>query len=75
MAVIRIQTENRVLSETEQVRAFLAPHGIQYDNWEVAGRIGAQASADEILEAYAPEIEQLKIRGGYITEWHIPHSP
>ena len=75
MAVIRIQAENRVLSETEQVRAFLAPFGIQYDNWEVAGRIGAQASADEILDAYHPEIEQLKIRGGYITADVIDVTP
>ncbi len=75
MAVIRIQEENRVLDEPENIRAFLAPHGIQYDHWPVAGRMGDQASAEEILEAYAPEIEQLKSRGGYVTADVIDVTP
>ena len=57
------------------MRRFLAPFGIQYDCWPVAGRLGAEASSEEILRAYDPEIQELNARGGYITADVINVTP
>lgn len=67
MAIIRIPEQDRVLNDVGEIRAFLAPHGIQYDRWPVAGRIDRDATQEEILAAYQPEVDALKERGGYIT--------
>ena len=67
MARIRIQDENREITGADEIRAFLEPFGIWYEKWEVEGRIGAEATNDEILAAYGPEIERLKARGGFVT--------
>jgi 1,2-dihydroxy-3-keto-5-methylthiopentene dioxygenase len=67
MALVRIPAENRSLREPESIREFLAPHGIYYERWPVEGRVQQGASAEEILAAYAPEVDTLKERGGYIT--------
>ena len=67
MAYIRIPSADRVIDDVESIRSFLLPHGIHYERWPVAGRIGRDASQEEILAAYAPEVEALKESGGYIT--------
>lgn len=67
MAYIRIPSSTRVIADVPNICSFLQPHGIHYDRWQVAGRTGRDASEEEILEAYAPEMEALKERGGYIT--------
>lgn len=67
MALLRIPSENRQLSDPADIAAFLTPHGIWHERWPVAGRIEAGASAEAVLAAYAPEIRVLQARGGYIT--------
>lgn len=67
MAHLRIPSEDRVIDDADAIRAFLLPHGIHYDCWPVAGRIDGDASQEEILAAYEPEVTALKERGGYIT--------
>lgn len=67
MARIRIQDENRTIEDPQAIREFLAPFGIWYEKWDVDGRIGPDATDAEILEAYAPEIDRLKQRGGFVT--------
>jgi 1,2-dihydroxy-3-keto-5-methylthiopentene dioxygenase len=67
MALLRIPEENRLLRDVEEIRAHLAPHGIRYERWAVEGRIGPAASSEEILAAYAPEVDALKRAGGYVT--------
>jgi len=75
MAFIRIPSEDRTLSEPDEIRTFLAPFGIEYDRWPVAGRIDREATSEEILNAYAPEVDALKARGGYITADVIDVTP
>jgi 1,2-dihydroxy-3-keto-5-methylthiopentene dioxygenase len=75
MATIRIPDQNETMADAESIRAFLAPFGIQYDCWPVAGRVGAEASSEEILRAYDPEIQELNARGGYITADVIDVTP
>src|SRR5919197_2354888 len=66
MAIIRIPDENRRLQEYEEIRDFLAGIGIDYERWEPMAGIQPDASAEQILTAYAKQIDQLKSRGGYV---------
>jgi 1,2-dihydroxy-3-keto-5-methylthiopentene dioxygenase len=67
MATVNVPDENKTLTTAEEIREFLAPFGIWYEKWDVAGRIGAEATNEEILAAYAPEIERLKEACGFVT--------
>ena len=67
MATVRIPSEQRTLTDQREVTAYLATLGIEYERWPLAQRAAANAPADAVLAAYAPEIEQLKARGGYVT--------
>jgi 1,2-dihydroxy-3-keto-5-methylthiopentene dioxygenase len=75
MARIRIQDENREITEVAAMSEFLAPFGIWYEKWDVAGRIGPEATNEEILSAYAPEIERLKVAGNFVTADVINVTP
>lgn len=76
MARIRIQDENREITDVEAIRSFLKPFGIWYEKWDVEGRISSQdATSEEILAAYAPEIERLKAAGGFVTADVINVNP
>ena len=75
MARIRIQDENREISDPQEICEFLKPFGIWYENWDVDGRIGAEATNEDILAAYAPEIDRLKNAGGFVTADVINVSP
>lgn len=67
MAVVSVPRQGRRLEEEQQVVAFLAEEGIDHERWQPSHPLGATASADDVLAAYAPEIERLKTRGGYVT--------
>lgn len=75
MAVVHIPAQNRDLTDVAEIREFLAPFGIWYENWDVAGRIGAAATNEEILAAYEPEINRLKQQGGFVTADVINVNP
>ena len=67
MASIRIPDANRTLHTREEVTAYLAACGIEYERWRGDREIAADAPPADILAAYAPEIDALKTRGGYVT--------
>jgi 1,2-dihydroxy-3-keto-5-methylthiopentene dioxygenase len=67
MASVFIEEQNRTITDPQEIVAFLAPFGIAYEHWQVCGRLREGASDDEILQEYAPEIEQVKRAGGYVT--------
>ncbi len=75
MAHIRIQDENREIESPEAIAEFLKPFGIQYERWETEGRLNAETTDEEILDAFAPEIERLKKQGGYVTADVINVTP
>jgi 1,2-dihydroxy-3-keto-5-methylthiopentene dioxygenase len=75
MARIRIQDENREITGADEIRAFLKPFGIWYEKWEVEGRLPAEATSEQILETYAPEVERLKKAGNFVTADVINVSP
>ena len=67
MARVQIQDEGRDIREPAEIRAFLKQYGIDFEQWDVDSRIGTNATNEEILEAYAPEIERLKKEHGFVT--------
>jgi 1,2-dihydroxy-3-keto-5-methylthiopentene dioxygenase len=67
MAVLQIPEEHRTLHEHNEIRDYLAGIGIEYERWDLADGVPAGASAEQILSAYGPQIEQLKKKGGYVT--------
>jgi 1,2-dihydroxy-3-keto-5-methylthiopentene dioxygenase len=67
MAVLRIPDKEKTLSEQKQIRDYLAGIGIEYERWELVPGVSDNASAEQVLNAYAPQVEQLKKRGGYVT--------
>ena len=75
MAVLRIPDEQRVLREHHEIREHLAGIGIEYERWPIAADLAADASAEQVLNAYAPQIEQLKRHGGYVTADVIDVNP
>ena len=67
MAVLRIPEEQRSLSEQNEIRDYLAGIGIEYEQWSIAEGVPPDASAEQVLSAYARQIDELKRRGGYVT--------
>jgi 1,2-dihydroxy-3-keto-5-methylthiopentene dioxygenase len=67
MAVLTIPEEGRTLTDTLMIAEYLATCGIDYEHLETGLAISTMAAADEILQSYAIEIEELKVRGGYVT--------
>jgi len=75
MAIVRIPDEGRTLRDAGEVTQYLARIGIECARWEPAHPIEPGAAPEEILAAYAAEIEELKRRGGYVTADVIDVSP
>src|SRR4051812_29277111 len=67
MAIVTIPDENRTLEDAQEVTRYLASVGIDYERWNSSTAIPADASAEQVLAAYAEEVEKLKARGGYVT--------
>ena len=75
MASVSVPDENREITDADEIREFLEPYGLWYEKWDVEGRIGPEATNDDVLEAYAPEIERLKEKGGFVTADVISVNP
>jgi 1,2-dihydroxy-3-keto-5-methylthiopentene dioxygenase len=75
VAVILIPDAKRRLDDPAEVAAFLAPHRIALERWPLAERVDPGATPEEILAAYAPEVERLKRQGGYTTADVINVTP
>lgn len=67
MAVVQIPDEHRLLREGGEIRDYLAGIGIEYERWQPCADVPSDASTEQILSAYAPQIDELKRRGGYVT--------
>jgi 1,2-dihydroxy-3-keto-5-methylthiopentene dioxygenase len=63
------------LRTPEEITSGLAEYGINYERWQPAHPIADDAPPDEILNAYAKEIDELKTRGGYVTADVIDVNP
>ena len=75
MAIVNIPDENRTLKDTEEITEYLSGAGIDYERWELFDSVPANAPSEQVLAAYAEEVEKLKARGGYVTADVIDVSP
>jgi 1,2-dihydroxy-3-keto-5-methylthiopentene dioxygenase len=75
MATIIIPDQKHQIDDVQQLRDFLAPHGIYHERWPLEERVDPNASQEEILSAYAPELKQLMDQGGYVTADVINVNP
>ena len=75
MAIVKVPSANEVYRRPDEIRAFLAHHGIDYEQWIPDRVIAADAQPEDVLAAFAPEIEALKARGGYTTADVIDVKP
>lgn len=74
MAVLRFPPDDRILENEGEIRAALAQLGIDYERWSL-DRVPPDCSAEEVLAAYAGEIDAMKRRGGYVTADVIDVNP
>ena len=75
MASVKIPANEQRIDDPAKITEFLAPYGIWHESWPVEGRVGAEATPEEILAAYEPEIERLKERGGFVTADVVSVTP
>jgi len=75
MAKIIVPDGKRCIENEEELRAFLKPFGIYHERWPLEERVDPNASQEEILRAYAPEIKRLMDQGGYVTADVINVNP
>jgi 1,2-dihydroxy-3-keto-5-methylthiopentene dioxygenase len=75
MATVTIAEENRTVHTQAEITTLLASHGIDYERWNPAHPVADNAPPEEILTAYAREIDELKQRGGYVTADVIDVDP
>jgi len=75
MAVVRIFDHDRTLTDASEIATYLSTCGIDYETWKPNRSVADDAPAEEILAAYAEEIEQLKLSGGYVTADVIDVTP
>ena len=67
MAVVSIPDKDKVIRDAPEITDYLATIGIDYERWDNIKEVSADASDDDILDAYSNEIERLKADGGYVT--------
>jgi 1,2-dihydroxy-3-keto-5-methylthiopentene dioxygenase len=75
MATVTIAGENKTVQTDQEITALLASHGIDYERWNPTHLVADDAPAEEILNAYASEIDELKQRGSYVTADVIDVDP
>ena len=67
MAIVTVPADARRISDPVEIKAFLKANGLRYEVWPLEDRVDPAAPAEAILAAYAPEIDQLKREGGFVT--------
>jgi 1,2-dihydroxy-3-keto-5-methylthiopentene dioxygenase len=75
MALVHIFDQDRMLRNSQEIASFLETCGIDYEQWQPAHPVPDDAPAEEILRAYAKEIDHLKARGSYVTADVIDVGP
>ncbi len=75
MAIVRIPDRDMTLTDPGAITINLAAIGIDYEQWQPEHEVQAGSPSEEILHAYAGEIERLSRQGGYVTADVINVTP
>src|SRR5215470_2347253 len=75
MAILKIINENKTLTNGQAIAEYLETFGIRYEQWTPAHPVELRSPAEDVLKAYAGEIDKLKALGGYVTADVIDVNP
>ena len=67
MAVLSVPEKEISIKNPEEVRSFLNARGVFFDQWEAAVKFEDSATPEEILAAYAKDLNPFMEQGGYKT--------
>lgn len=67
MAILSVPGQNIEISNPEKIREFLNQRGIFFDQWSCDVTFNDSASSEDILKAYAKDLNPFMERGGYLT--------
>jgi 1,2-dihydroxy-3-keto-5-methylthiopentene dioxygenase len=67
MAIVTIPELNRKIEDPAEIRALLAPRGVDYEYVQPGEPVTSGAPAADVLAAYREQIAALNARGGYVT--------
>ena len=67
MATLTIPDEGKEITSWDEIQAFLAAHGVRFEKWSASAPLSDSAAPEEVLSAYAADIERLKREEGYVT--------
>ncbi len=67
MAILLIKDEGRKITEFDEAKRYLADIGIGYEVWNTVKDLDQGVTNEQVLEAFAKEIEELKAQGGFVT--------
>jgi len=67
MALLKVLNEDKTIVHDRAIADYLAGWGIRYERWTPEHPIAPHSPAEDILKAYAAEIDKLKAAGGYVT--------
>jgi 1,2-dihydroxy-3-keto-5-methylthiopentene dioxygenase len=65
MAILRIPKKGRTINHADQIKDFLSSRGIFFDQWKAEQAVALEASQEEILNAYDPQLRPFMLAGGY----------
>lgn len=67
MAILSIPDQQAEWHDPQEIRSFLNNRGIFFDQWKCNEIFNDTASQEEILEAYAKDLDPFMKQGGYLT--------
>lgn len=75
MAILTIPDKQQVLDQPEDIRAYLNARGVIYEQWQAAIPLADDASQEDVLAAYAHQLEPYMSANGYRTADVIQVNP
>lgn len=67
MAVLHIPSRQQQISDPQEIQAYLQQINIGFEQWQANQPLAVDATAEQVLAAYEPEIARLNARGGYVA--------
>lgn len=75
MAILTIPDKQQVLDQPKDIRAYLNARGVIYEQWQAAIPLADDASQEDVLAAYAHQLEPYMSANGYRTADVIQVNP
>jgi 1,2-dihydroxy-3-keto-5-methylthiopentene dioxygenase len=73
--MLRVPEEDRTLRDPAAIKQYLDERGIEYERWTPQPPVADGVAADVLMAAWAPKIDELKAKGGYVTADIIDVKP